>query len=565
MGNEQSHDFSQCGEHRPRAANTVLNRPCQVLIQLSSDIPQIKRSKILLSYITNDNIIIAVDAHGASSYILESGTQREQYILEHPNYVVSAYYSHDNLILALNIGIFVILDSNLLSFVKEIKPLALLPGIITAMCEGPGNLLIAGHSSGDVTMWDIQSGKIIDEFHSGYPPTAVSSMVYSHKYSVIITGFDNLSVRSTMLANIKPVRAFSTKTDRRVVDLPGINGRCSGLAVYDQRNIVVGLDSTNRTLFVWDFIGGYQLLATEIPPIFDRNMPIVLQSISTFADDDSIAIGFSNNKVVWGEILYDDSQLKYFFKWKGKSSIDRDGEPSTIHYCRHLDSFAIGNSKSQVYVFHNLSDLFYQNSKAPPMFSLKSYQPKVQKLEKQENLPIVSVGPFQIKPRGSSVHKDEEQEKVQPINNVIEEQKAPRTVSEETLKKIRERVEGKKKPKKVEEPKAEATDPLDTQKPVEVKSPEAKEPAEIPQPIQTTLPQPAKPEESPSKSPPKPEIKKKITPFQRFVQSKKSEFLSEDPSLTHKQIVLKATELWGLLNEQEKHLYEEDRAPDLTS
>lgn len=299
MGNELSsgHDFSQCGQHLPRGFNTVVNKTCQTFFQLSSDIPQMKRSKIMTSYITNDNLVVAVDAYGAYSYKLEDGNVRERYLLENPNHIMSASKINDNLILALNVGIIIILDSNLLVLVKEIKPTALLPGVVTYMCEGSNNSIIAGHSSGDITVWDIQTGKLSDEFHAGYPPISVSCIAYSPKYSFVLVGFDN-NVKSSNSQTAKPIKIFSTKTDRRVFELAGIKGKALGFSLFESRNILIALDSYERNIMVFDFIGGYELLSTQIPLIFDRNIPTSLFQIPNYYEEDVISIGFSNNKII---------------------------------------------------------------------------------------------------------------------------------------------------------------------------------------------------------------------------------------------------------------------------
>jgi hypothetical protein len=52
-----------------------------------------------------------------------------------------------------------------------------------------------------------------------------------------------------------------------------------------------------------------------------------------------------------------------------------------------------------------------------------------------------------------------------------------------------------------------------------------------------------------------PPIKKQLSPFQVFLNNKKPELLKENPSATHKEIVLKVTQLWGQLTEVEKRQY----------
>ncbi|OMJ89621.1 hypothetical protein SteCoe_8157 [Stentor coeruleus] len=52
-----------------------------------------------------------------------------------------------------------------------------------------------------------------------------------------------------------------------------------------------------------------------------------------------------------------------------------------------------------------------------------------------------------------------------------------------------------------------------------------------------------------------PPIKKQSSPFQVFLNIKKPELLKENPSATHKEIVLKVTQLWGQLTEIEKRQY----------
>ncbi|OMJ68016.1 hypothetical protein SteCoe_34667 [Stentor coeruleus] len=52
-----------------------------------------------------------------------------------------------------------------------------------------------------------------------------------------------------------------------------------------------------------------------------------------------------------------------------------------------------------------------------------------------------------------------------------------------------------------------------------------------------------------------PPVKKQLSPFQVFLNSKKPELLKENPSATHKEIVLKVTQLWGQLTEVEKRQY----------
>jgi hypothetical protein len=76
------------------------------------------------------------------------------------------------------------------------------------------------------------------------------------------------------------------------------------------------------------------------------------------------------------------------------------------------------------------------------------------------------------------------------------------------------------------------------------------------------LPKQLHPEESKSPNPPpavqttpdpsKPAPKKPSTPFQIFLSHKKPEILKENPSATHKELVMKVTQLWGQLSESDK-------------
>lgn len=50
-------------------------------------------------------------------------------------------------------------------------------------------------------------------------------------------------------------------------------------------------------------------------------------------------------------------------------------------------------------------------------------------------------------------------------------------------------------------------------------------------------------------------VKKPQTPFQVFLAHKKPEILQDNPTATHKEIVMKVTQLWGSLSESEKHQY----------
>ena len=50
-------------------------------------------------------------------------------------------------------------------------------------------------------------------------------------------------------------------------------------------------------------------------------------------------------------------------------------------------------------------------------------------------------------------------------------------------------------------------------------------------------------------------VKKPQTPFQVFLAHKKPEILKDNSAATHKEIVMKVTQLWGSLSESEKHNY----------
>jgi hypothetical protein len=77
--------------------------------------------------------------------------------------------------------------------------------------------------------------------------------------------------------------------------LEGLVGKCAGILVFDEKNLVLGADSYKNEVLLWDIVTGSLLMNCLIPEFFPSSIPICLES--TKLDNLSFAIGFTNKLV----------------------------------------------------------------------------------------------------------------------------------------------------------------------------------------------------------------------------------------------------------------------------
>lgn len=569
---------------------------CNILTQYttSSSIPSIKKGKLLYSTINNHNQILLVNSHAAESYDIVSGNCVRKFEPPKAVYVVAASVCGNNLILAYNTWILQLLDSETLQEVRQIVPEEI-PGTITCF-KATETELIAGHSSSSMTVWKLPSF----DTHLTYSPITaegpVTCVSYSARHRTYLAACDMMSSSSQ---DQFILYAYTKNSATR--KLQGSLGRCLSISVLDKRNLVIGL-SDRKLIILWDIIIG-----SPIPYSLPNFMPqFRCTSLISFeyTNITVIGLGMSNNSIALAELGYSEEEMKFDIDWKVNAVQKGVGDVSFMDVREDLDCLVFGNTLSQAFIFNNLEVITRIQPKSDlPIFSLQHFEVQKKEVAKKSDLPLFSIGipnikmpnqiPF-IAPLLSSIQTSTNS--TVPVeetkSNTIElkdkaSPKIPSTVAnEETVRKIRERIEGKKSSVNIEIstklPKEDKETVSNTQLQEEEntlqnnneKIPYSDQVIEESKPNQEEMNitqndsrSPSQPDTEESKSStikepqseaPARSISKKLTPFEKFFKEKRQEILKEDETLLQREIVMRVTKLWAGLSEEERAEYEVD-------
>lgn len=576
---------------------------CNILTQYttSSNIPSIKKGKLLLSTINNQNQILLVNSHTAESYDIVNGNCVRKFEPPKAVYVVAASVCGNNLILAYNTWILQLLDSETLQEVRQIVPEEI-PGTITCF-KATETELIAGHSSSSMTVWKLPSF----ETHLTYSPITaegpVTCVSYSARHRTYLAACDMMSS-----SNQEQFILYAYTKNSPPRKLQGSLGRCLSISVLDKRNLIIGL-SDRKLIILWDIIIGSPILYSL--PNFKQQFRCTSLISFEYTNITVIGLGMSNNSIALAELGYSEEEMKFDIDWKVNAVQKGVGDVSFMDIREDLDCLVFGNSLSQAFIFNNLEVITRIQPKSDlPIFSLQHYEVQKKEVAKKSDLPLFSIGipnikipnqiPF-ISPILSSIQTSTNS--TPPVeetkSNTIElkEKTSPKTpnpvANEETIRKIRERIEGKKTninsetsiklPKEHIEPvsnTASEYNPPQLQKEEQPlqnnneKIPHSDQIIEESKPNQEEMnipqndsipPTHSKTEESksstikePQASEPVRSITKKLTPFEKFFKEKRQEILKEDESLLQREIVMRVTKLWAGLSEEERAEYEID-------
>lgn len=543
---------------------------CNILTHYSSSssLPSIKKGKLLYCTVNNQNQILLVNSHSAESYDIVNGNCVRRFELPKSVYVVAASKCVGNLILAYNTWILQLLDSETLLEVRQIIPEEI-PGTITCF-KATDTECIAGHSSSAITVWRLPSYDSHLTYSPIVPEGPVTCVSYSSRHRTYIVACDMMS---TINQDQFLLYAYSKNTSPR--KLQGSLGRCLNISVLDKRNLVVGL-SDKKLIILWDIIIGSPT-PYSLPSLLPQFKCSSLISFD-YANISLIGLGMSNDSLALAELSYSDEEMKFVIDWKVKAVQKGTGEICCIEVKEDLDCLVYGNSHSQAFIFNNLDVITRIQSKGVlPIFSLQNFEVFKKEAAKKSDLPLFSIGvpnlsispqitPALVQPSPilTSTPIEETKSNIIELKEKHKSKTNPPAVNEETIRKIRERIEGKRnsfngdisprnKSKKTLELLSTHQDhqPLHT----EFKSEEAKSITDsttyISKEIDIAIP--------PNQT------TKKVTPFERFFKEKKTEILRENEALKQRDVVMQVTKLWAELSEEERAEYKKDPAPDLTS
>ena len=410
MGNNQQgvHDLSKCAQYLGSRFEIHL---------LDTKPP----SMILYSYITNKQLYFITN-EGVECFD-QATNKSHDYLLQQGHSIGICYYTPDVLFLAENTGVLLVLDPISLRLIKEIKPSRLLPGRITCMIEASGNLYL-GHMSGDVTEWNIDNGNFVNEYTSN-STLPVTCLRFSHRYQLLLVSYSH-NVEGNL-------RSFGTqrKYEKR---FDGNIGQISGLLIFDQKNIVLGVDYVENKICLWDIITGSLMAMSLLPEFFP--MSNVTCICSTSLGNLAFAIGFTNNSVAWGNIGYSQDDSQYYFSWKGRAKCATPGNVIAINYCDDTKGFFVSCDKSVVLALANLDQDVRIVQYKKPLFALSDsdenndYTTKVKVYRRElTNQSIISnISAASNKPVSSN--------KPAAWNKHV-------IANESMVKKIRERIDGK--------------------------------------------------------------------------------------------------------------------------
>lgn len=547
---------------------------CNILTHYSSSssLLSIKKVKLLYCTINNQNQIVLINPHSAESYDIVNGNCVRKFEVPKTVYAVAASKSAGNFIIAYNTWIFQLINSETLQAVRQIIPEEI-PGTITCL-KSTDTECIAGHSSSAITVWRLPSYDLISTHSSIIPEGPVTCISYSARHRTYIAACD---MRNTLNQDQFILNAYAKNTSSR--KLQGGIGRCIDITVLDKRNLVIGL-SDRKLIILWDIIIG-----SPVPYSVPNFMPeFKCSSLVCFeyTNISVIGLGMSYDSLALAELSYSEEEMKFVIDWKVKSVQKGVGEVTCMEVRDDLDCLVLGNSCSQAFIFNNIEVITRIQSKEDlPIFSLLNFELHKKEAVKNSDLPLFSIGvanltlspqpilsPHQPSPVSSSPqikpHIEESKSIPLELKEKVKSKTNPPVANKETIRKIRERIEGKRNsfngdlshPPKDSELEIAPSNPL-VPKAIK-KELILEESKNITDPTSCIHKEIDIPQSLPKQT------NKQVTPFEKFFKEKKAEILKDDESLKQREIVMRVTKLWAELSEEERANYK-DPAPDLTS
>jgi hypothetical protein len=460
----------------PPSLNSKLSSAPVTLLSSPSSV----QSPVLFAYsASRDGIfrVVVVHRRGVDAYDPVTGSRLpSSFVVRDRNYIMKAgrcdeSSREDVLILADVCGTFTLRQAYNLEVVEEFGS-AEHKYISAFICPLP-DLIFAGYLSGDLRVFEFGNSQAKFKVQASELGTAVRSLAYSKQHKLLFMGFDN-SYESHDGTYVKlamnPILVYSMSSiatqprTQPVKSLDGLeSGSCSALELVEASNLAVAASAVNGVILIWDFITGTRLL--KLNPSEAIKSAVLLSTLAVVPVSKTrqiITVGFNDCSILTSELVFNRASRS--FSWlpnqliKPKSSsLDSNLGITSILHDTALDILMIGTDLAQVRLINNFKAEYVA----------------------QEALPM------QLEPAAPR----KEEVKTQPAAQA-------KTVSEEALQKIRDRVEGKRK--KTE----------------------------------------------------------KLSGFSRFLAEKKPEMLASNPELSMKEVVMQVSAVWGELDEAARLSYE---------
>ena len=413
----------------------------------------------------------------------------------------------------------------------------------------PEGCVFVGLSSGKILQWSMRTQVPMVQFYSEGCPQFLT-LSARHK----------LLAADHFLGGHTNVVLYQSSTGIATQELTRIEGRCLGLEFLDRRNMVLSL-STSSTLFSWDVLSGNPLFQVHFPsalgPLTCRSMLIL-----SLLDQDFLLLNVTTGVLVTS-LTYDYTDMQFSVNIQGML----DTHKKNVAYC----AFSMQNNAlitqfetQETEIISNFSEIVTLNEDSArnlPLFSLHQVPiPTKNTREKRKDLPMFDLGlPKSTAKTSEKVINSPNlpENKGNVVEKTAENQAKPGKTgpSEDSLQKIRARLEGRPSRNAQEEGKQAALAQKST--PETVKSEEITEKPETK--VEEKARKKEKEGEPPAPSPvvqesaPAPRVE---TSFERFLRVKKSELMRENPGMSVKEVVFKVSELWGELTEEEQMEFE---------
>mmetsp|Transcript_27233 Transcript_27233/g.48940 ORF Transcript_27233/g.48940 Transcript_27233/m.48940 type:complete len:480 (-) Transcript_27233:382-1821(-) len=447
------------------------------------------QSPVLLAYTAcQDGVyrIVVVHRRGVEAYDPATGAQLPcSFAVRDRNYIKKAgrcleSSREDVLILADITGTFALRQAFTLSFVEEFGS-AEHKYISSMICPLP-DLIFAGFLTGDVRVFEFGNSTPKFRVIASELGAVIRSLAYSKQHKLLFIGTDNSYERQdgsyVKLAHT-PIPVYSMSSiatqgkPQPVKSLEGLeSASCTALELIDSRNLAIAASSVSGDIHVWDFITGTKLLKLNPSGLIDTSA--LLTTMSAFElnrDRQIVTVGFNDGSILASELVF-NSGLRSFVWQPSKlvkpksSSLDSNLGITFIQHDSETDILLIGTDLAQLRLLSNFK-AEHEKKEAPVLATTAE--------------PALA-----------------------PTSHALEEVKSAQSptlqskhVSEEALRKVRDRVEGKRKSRN-----------------------------------------------------------DKISGFNRFLQEKKPILLEENPDLAMKEIVMQVSALWGELDEAERLRYD---------
>lgn len=361
---------------------------------------------IVSAYYLQDHMVFI--GHESVDCFLNT-TLVNEYVIEKPHSVNQAHVTKNALFLALSNGFVTILDPVTLEFKDKIVPEKLIPGQATCMIQGH-SMLFLGHIAGDITMWDLETKKLFREYSTPII-SPVEYFAYSYRYSL-------LCVSSGNTTGCK-VKIIGTKRHHEM-NLEGVVEKCVGLITFDDRNLLCAQETYRNQILLWDIISGSLLVIALCPEFFPKCS--VSSICQTNFGNMGFAIGFTHNSIAWGEIKYNEEACQYYFLWSGRAKSTVDGNVVALRYSQELKGLIIICDRPLVLFLKDLNKETVKVQNKKPLFALSEHE---EHLDYSTNVKVYRKG---------------QTNKVTQISQV----------SQDVVKKIRERLDGKQEYKERE-------------------------------------------------------------------------------------------------------------------